>query len=248
MDIFAKLNTTGDVNLKFSVFGQLIGGGETGINGPILNTSSIATIATDTIEVYRLIWETPYVDISIYSAIIIKIIATAVTGSHTITTYYESPSTYSHIHTSFDNNIGSFFAASSVTSFSDVSSSSRSSMLTNNFVEQIDNNIIDINSKINIFKCTTIDSSYNLPAGVSPQELILYNSTPCLVTITPIDCAIVGVKSDGPTGTTYSSIGMQCQYDNIKLLYYYDSNDTGIGNTGTWIIQSATAGFTGISD
>ena len=116
-----------------------------------------------------------------------------------------------------------------------------------NNVDQSNNNIIDINSKINIFKYTTIDSSYNLPAGISPQELILYNSTTHPVTIIPTDCAIVGVKSDGPTGTTYSSIGMNCQYDNIRLLYYYDSSDTGIGNTGTWIIQSSTAGFTGIS-
>ena len=100
-----------------------------------------------------------------------------------------------------------------------------------------------------MFKSSYVDG-YHLPAGTSPQELILYNLITETIKIIPETTSdpslnIIGPSpTGGATGGYYSSISMTKQYDTIKLLYYNDY----IGNSGTfnnWIIQSTSSGFTG---
>ena len=237
MDIFAKAGSSGDINrvyLTFQVWGRTLLGVETQID----SGSSQALITTSTtIELYNLNWETPYVDLSAYTSINIKIYATNIGGgARNITTYYESPATYSHIHTTFGS---STCCSEAVSIFSNSLSTPATMSRTSSSTLPSDTTQIDVANYYNVFSCTN-NMVCTLPAGKSPQELILYNSTPYTVIITSDSSAnIVGSGS-----ILYESISMTLKYDNIKLMYYESTTDDT--STGNWIIQSSTAGFTGI--
>ena len=236
MDIFAKSDVSADINrvyLTFQVWGRTLLGVETQID----SGSSQALITTTTTELYNLNWETPYVDLSAYISINIKIYATNIgSGTRNITTYYESPATYSHIHTTFGS---STCCSEAVSIFSNSLSIPATMSRTSVSTEPSDTTQIDVANYYNVFSCTN-NMVCTLPAGKSPQELILYNSTPYTVIITSDSSAnIVGSGS-----ILYESISMTLKYDNIKLMYYESTTDDT--STGNWIIQSSTAGFTGI--
>jgi hypothetical protein len=83
--------------VKFQLYGRTSGGTET-----LIGTSSRDQITTTTIQQYTASLDVPYVDITSYASLIVKILADNTNGgTRILTTYYESASTYSHLHTSF---------------------------------------------------------------------------------------------------------------------------------------------------
>jgi hypothetical protein len=91
-------NITGlGVYVKFQLYGRTSGGTET-----LIGTSSRDQITATTIQQYTASLDVPYVDITSYASLIVKILADNTNGgTRILTTYYESASTYSHLHTSF---------------------------------------------------------------------------------------------------------------------------------------------------
>ena len=98
MNLFASSPDSISLNTIFKVFGRTSGGVETQIGGD----SSIANVNSSTITEYTMSTKFSTTDISMYSSLVIKIFASNNNSvSHSITTYYEGTSTYTHLHTSF---------------------------------------------------------------------------------------------------------------------------------------------------
>jgi hypothetical protein len=99
LNLFASVNNiTGlGVYVKFQLYGRTSGGTET-----LIGTSSTALINTTTIQQFTASLNVPYTDITPYASLIVKVLADNTNGgTRTLTTYYESSATYSHLHTSF---------------------------------------------------------------------------------------------------------------------------------------------------
>lgn len=101
MNIFAAAATAGDTthtNLYFAVLGLSALGAETQIG----NNSALVSVDTITIEQLKMTLALPYTDLTPYVSLIIRLYGiNNRSGSTDIITYYESPSTYSHVHTTF---------------------------------------------------------------------------------------------------------------------------------------------------
>jgi len=88
----------GHISLYFQIFGKPL----VGIEVQIGSDSSVVPVSTTTIEQIKLTLALPYIDISSYDSLIIKLYATNDRSAQTdITTYYEGTTTYSHLHTTF---------------------------------------------------------------------------------------------------------------------------------------------------
>ena len=97
LNIFASLNTANGVSIKFQLFGGN-GGPEVQLGG----TSSSVFIITTSSAQYTATLDLPYIDLSPYTYLLVKILADNPNNTNrTLTTYYESASSYSHIHSSF---------------------------------------------------------------------------------------------------------------------------------------------------
>jgi hypothetical protein len=99
LNLFASVNNIAGlgVYVKFQLYGRTSGGTET-----LIGTSSRDQITTTTIQQYTATLDVPYVDITSYASLIVKILADNTNGgTRILTTYYESAATYSHLHTSF---------------------------------------------------------------------------------------------------------------------------------------------------
>lgn len=100
-NFWASCATSGDathISVYFSVFGISSLGVETQIG---VNSSS-ASIINTSISQYKTSLALSYTDISIYESLVVKLYAiNSRSASTTITNYFESGSSYSHIHTSF---------------------------------------------------------------------------------------------------------------------------------------------------
>jgi hypothetical protein len=97
LNIFASVNVANGISIKFSLYGRNGGGSET-----LIGTSSNASITSTTISQYTSTLSLLYTDLSPYTSLVVKVLADNTGGSsRTLTTYYQSSSYYSHIHTSF---------------------------------------------------------------------------------------------------------------------------------------------------
>jgi len=97
LNIFASLSTANGVSIKFQLFGGN-GGGEVQLGG----TSSSVAITTTSSAQYTATLDLPYISLAGYTYLLVKILADNPNNTNrTLTTYYESSSTYSHIHSSF---------------------------------------------------------------------------------------------------------------------------------------------------
>jgi hypothetical protein len=114
MNIFAKLNVLADnghISLRYHLYGVTIAGGViTGTPIEIGAGSSIADVIgnPDSIELYTLSLIIPTnIDITLYNALyIIVAAANDENTNHSTNVFFESPLTYSHIHTSFGAYVG----------------------------------------------------------------------------------------------------------------------------------------------
>jgi len=99
LNLFASVDAIASIGVyvKFQLYGRTSGGVET-----LLGTSGTDLVDVTTVQQYTCSLDIPYTDISSYASLIVKILADNTTGStRTLTTYYESSTTYSHLHTSF---------------------------------------------------------------------------------------------------------------------------------------------------
>jgi hypothetical protein len=98
LNIFASLNTSNGVFIKFQLFGRDGGGVETQLGG----TSSSVAITSTLSAQYSASLDLPYIDLTPYTSLVVKVLADNPSNTNrTLTTYYESSSSYSHIHSSF---------------------------------------------------------------------------------------------------------------------------------------------------
>lgn len=97
MNIFASVTTANVVSLNYSIYGRNGGGVET-----LIVSSGNELITQTGLDQYTISIGVPYTSLSGYASIVVKIFAVNISGSpETVTTYYQSSATYSHIHTSF---------------------------------------------------------------------------------------------------------------------------------------------------
>ena len=103
MNIFAATNASAVSGSHCSIYYGIFG--ITGSVETLFANSSLATLTSTSPAQYSLTIELPYISLSSYSGLVVKIYGnnndSGGGGNHPIYLYYEDTSTYSHIHTSF---------------------------------------------------------------------------------------------------------------------------------------------------